>query len=199
MGRKALQGRAIWQDKSGAKATVAEKEFLKVFKRAFHGTAFEIRPKPEEFKNIYTEVELASSVRAEIYNPPEGIKQHGIRPDYAIDNVETKKTLYVEVKRQDGWIEGGRRSDGRGNAHERACKFFTPGLLEILRKQGRLKGAALPFWTVFEGNITRDPCRVREITLWYKGCEDHLFFWRDLKDKRTLLGHFEEKLRRLLM
>ncbi|MFH0937914.1 MAG: MunI family type II restriction endonuclease [Planctomycetota bacterium] len=29
-------------------------------------------------------------------------------------------------------------SAGRGNAHERSCKYFTPGLLEMMRNQGSL-------------------------------------------------------------
>jgi len=135
----------------------------------------------------------------EIYTPDKEIKHHGINPDYAIDNTATNKTLYVEVKRQDGWVEGGKRSDGRGNAHERSCKYFTPGLLEILRKQGNLGKDALPFWTVFQGDITRDPCRVREITCWYQGYENHFFFWRNSKDKEKLLDHFNNKLRKLLV
>jgi len=199
MGSKALRGRAIWQDRSGTKATVAEKDFYSVFTTAFEGTSFRIRPKPKEFKNIYTNVVLSSIELTAIYNPPEGIKRHGISPDYAIDNLDTKKILYVEVKRQDGWVEGGKRSDGRGNAHERSCKYFTPGLLKILRKQGQIGNNALPFWTVFLGDITRDPCRVREITLWYRGFEDHFFFWRNPRDEKPLLKHFRKKLQRLLI
>ncbi|CBE67904.1 MAG: restriction endonuclease [Candidatus Methylomirabilis oxygeniifera] len=199
MGSKELKGRAVWQDQSGANAKVAEKDFYAVFETAFQNTSFRIRSKPKEFKNIYTNVILDPSVSAEIYNPKEGIKRHGISPDYAIDNLDTKKTLYVEVKRQDGWVEGGKRSDGRGNAHERSCKFFTPGLLEVMRHQGRLGDKVLPFWTVFLGDITRDPCRVREITLWYKGYEDHFFFWRNPKDEKSLLKHFQEKLKHLLI
>jgi type II restriction enzyme MunI len=68
---------------------------------------------------------------AAIYTPPAGrYGRHGIIPDFAIDNLKTKKPLYVEVKRQDGWVEGKEKSAGRGNAHERSCKFFTPGLLK---------------------------------------------------------------------
>jgi hypothetical protein len=198
MGRRELRGRAVWQDQSGAKSTVAEKDFHGVFATAFQKTSFRIRSKPKEFSNIYTKVVLAPSVSAEIYNPKGGIKRHGIRPDYAIDNVDTKKTLYVEVKRQDGWVEGGKRSDGRGNAHERSCKYFTPGLLKVLRSKGRLGNKVLPFWTVFLGDITRDPCRVREITLWYKGHENHFFFWRNPKDEKPLLRHFQNRLKHLL-
>ena len=59
------------------------------------------------------------------------IKKHGISPDLSIKNTEKNKTIFIEVKRQDGWVEGGKRSDGRGNAHERSNKFFTPGLLKV--------------------------------------------------------------------
>jgi hypothetical protein len=91
------------------------------------------------------------------------IKKHGVFPDFAIDNKKTGKTIYVEVKRQDGWVENKKRSAGRGNAHERLCKYFTPGLLQILRKQGKIEEPNLPFWIIFQGDITRDPCRVREV------------------------------------
>ncbi len=198
MGSKALRGRDIWQDAGGAKATVAEYEFYSVFTEAFKGTKLRIRSKPKEFKNIYVNIELSPEVLAEIYNPAGGIKRHGLSPDYAIDNTETKKTIYVEVKRQDGWVEGGKRSDGRGNAHERSCKYFTPGLLEILRKAGNIGDDVLPFWTVFQGDISRDPCRVREITCWYKGHESHFFFWRNSKDKQPLIDYFNNKIKKLL-
>ena len=199
MGTKALRGRDKWQDVSGAKATAAEYDFLSVFTEHFKKTQFRIRAKPKEFKNIYVGVELNADILAEIYTPKEPIKKHGLSPDYAIDNTETKKTIYVEVKRQDGWVEGKKRFDGRGNAHERSCKYFTPGLLETLREKGNLGDRILPFWTVFQGDITRDPCRVREITLWYKGYEDHLFFWRNTKDEQALLNHFNNKIKVLLM
>ena len=104
MGKKELKGRAVWQDYSGANAAVAEKGFHGAFEFAFKDTPFRIRSKPKEFSKIYTNVALDPSVASEIYNPPEGINRHGISPDYAIDNTHTNKTLYVEVKRQDGWV-----------------------------------------------------------------------------------------------
>ena len=63
----------------------------------------------------------------------------------------------------------------------------------------RIKRPALPFWTVFLGDITRDPCRVREVTLWYKGFPDHFFFWRNPQDATALLVHFDQKLKHLLV
>src|SRR5579871_4731254 len=121
MSSKALRGRDVWQDVSGAKAAVAELDFYSVFVEGFRGTQFRIRSKPSEFANIYLDVQLSPAELAAIYTPPVAISRHGLRPDYAIDNTATGKTLYVEVKRQDGWVEGGQRSDGRGNAHERSC------------------------------------------------------------------------------
>jgi len=199
MGSKANRTRKKWQDYSGMKAGSAEQDFYSVFESAFKGTDFQIVSKPAEFNNIYVKIKLGKKELSEIYKPKGGIKKHGILPDYAIKNVKTSKTIYVEVKRQDGWVEGGKRSDGRGNAHERSCKFFTPGLLKILRENGKLGDNFLPFWTVFQGNITRDPCRVREITCWYDEHTAHYYFWRDSKNPKPLLKHFNENLKHLLL
>lgn len=199
MGSSANRTRKKWQDYSGQNAGVAEQDFHSVFQRAFANTEFAIRAKPKEFKNIYVNINLTPQEISEIYNPPDGINKHGVFPDYAIDNTHTGKKIYIEVKRQDGWVEGGERKDGRGNAHERSCKFFTPGLLKILRHHGKLGDEVLPFWTVFQGNITRDPCRVREITCWYDGHTAHYYFWRDSKNPEPLLNHFNTHIRPLLL
>ena len=198
MGTNELRKRDIWQDISGAKATVAEYSFLSVFETVFSGTNFKIRANPKEFNTIYVNYPLSNKTLSEIYNPPVPIKRHGIAPDFAIEHIESGKILYVEVKRQDGWIEGKYRSAGRGNAHERLCKYFTPGLLRILRKKGRIRKNALPFWTVLQGDITRDPCRVREITCWYDKYPHHFFFWRDIQNPIPLVEHFDHKLKHLL-
>jgi len=199
MGTKALRKRFKWQDVSGGKAGIAEDNFYRVFLRHFKGSDFRVRKGPKEFNNIYFNVELDKKVLAEIYTPDIKKWRHGIKPDYAIDNIKTKKTLYIEVKRQDGWVEGKPRSAGRGNAHERSCKYFTPGLLRLLRRQGKLGNNVLPFWVVFQGDITRDPCRVREITLWYAEHSSHFFFWRNLSDSKSLISHFEDELKHLLV
>ena len=199
MGTNELRKRKIWQDSSGERAGIAEKNFYQVFLQYFKNSDFRIRRGPKEFNNIYFDVNLDKDVLSEIYTPDIKKWRHGVVPDYAIDNIKTKKTLYVEVKRQDGWVEGKPRSAGRGNAHERSCKFVTPGLLKILRKHGKLSNEVLPFWVVFQGDITRDPCRVREITLWYNGYSSHFFMWRNSKNEKSLIEHFEIKLKKLLL
>lgn len=198
MGKNELRKRAIWQDYSGGNAGAAEKSFFEVFTEYFKNTSFRIRRSPNEFNDIYFNVLLDKEVLKEIYTPELKKWRHGLFPDYAIDNIKTGKTLYVEVKRQDGWVEGKPRSAGRGNAHERSCKFFTPGLLKILREHGKLSEKVLPFWVVFQGDITRDPCRVREITFWYDEYSAHFFMWRNQKDANPLINHFNNKLKHLL-
>ena len=199
MGSKDLRKRKIWQDYSGENALQAEKDFYSTFQNHFLGSDYDIRSKPKEFSDVYVHFPLDEEVLSAIYQPKDQIKKHGISPDYAIDNLLTGKKLYVEVKRQDGWVEGGQRKDGRGNAHERSCKFFTPGLISLLRDKGGIKNfESLPFWVVFIGNITRYPCRVREVSFWYQGFEDHFFMWRNQSDPNQLLQHFNNKLSKLL-
>jgi hypothetical protein len=198
MGTNELRKRDIWQDYSGKNAGQAEQNFYDVFLKEFKGTDFTIHAKPQEFSKIYVDIKLSKKVLSEIYTPDIEVKKHGISPDYVIVNNKTKKRLYVEVKRQDGWVEGKRRSDGRGNAHERSCKYFTPGLLKILREKGKLGDDVLPFWTVFQGDITRDPCRVKEIHLWYTGYSDHFFLWSNSRNSASLINHFNKKLKHLL-
>jgi Type II restriction enzyme MunI len=198
MGKKELAGRNIWQDVGGKKAGFAEKNFLSVMETALHGTPLIVRSKPKEFKNIYSGIQLPEHISQSIYNPDE-TWTHRVIPDFAIENTENQKTLYVEVKRQDGWVEGKERKAGRGNAHERSCKFFTPGLLATLRDKGRLGDSILPFWVVFQGDIARDPKRVREIYHWYHGYHDHIFLWGGTTDDQLLVDHFNMKLRRFLV
>lgn len=198
MGSSANRLRKKWQDYSRKNAGKAEYDFYKTFQDYFTDTEFEIISKPKDFNKIYVDVKLSRKELSEIYRPKIPITKHDISPDYAIENTETKKTIYIEVKRQDGWVKGKPRSAGRGNAHERSCKFFTPGLQKILREKGNIGDNVLPFWTVFQGDITRDPCRVREITLWYDNYKAHYFFWRNSKVADPLIEHFIEKIMPLL-
>lgn len=198
MGSDANRLRKKWQDYSGQNAGVAEHSFYETFQKLFQDTNYEVRRSITEFKDLYVNVELTEQELSEIYNPNEPITKHGVNPDYAITNKETNKTIYVEVKRQDGWVEGKKRADGRGNAHERSCKFFTPGLQNKLRTQGNLAEGVLPFWVVFIGDITRDPCRVREVKLWYEGIPEHYFMWRDQMNPETIIEHFLNHIKPLI-
>ena len=197
MGSSANRLRKKWQDYGGSHATNAEQSFYEVFRNFLEGTEYVIEPQPKCFRDIYVNVELPTSELAEIYTPPKPIEHHGIRPDAMIRNTLTGKEIYIEVKRQDGWVEGKKRNAGRGNAHERLCKYFTPGLLDLLRRKSKIEGH-YPFWIVFQGDITRDPCRVREITFWFGEHKANYFFWRDTKDRKRLIKDFIEHIAPIL-
>lgn len=190
MGSKDNRLRRKWQTYGGLQASTAEHNFVDVFKSFLKDTDYEVESHPKSFKNLYMDVELSEDEKKQIYVPKDKIFRHGIFPDAAIKNVKTGKTIYIEVKRQDGWVEGKTRSDGRGNAHERLCKYFTPGLLKALREDSKITATEYPFWIVFQGDITRDICRVKEITLWFDGNTSNYYFWRDTKNPIPLIDHF---------
>lgn len=201
MGKKELSGRLNWENVSGKKASVAEQNLYAVFKNAFKGTKYVLHEKPKHLKNLYASVQLDDEVLTQIFNPDIDLENTlwGVSPDFAIENTETGKILFGEIKRQDGWVEGKDPSAGRGNAHERLCKLFTPGLLNTYRKIGGIDTEdILPFWVVFEGDITRDPKRVREITFWFDKYYMNFFMWRPNASDESLLKHFNDYLKKYL-
>lgn len=201
MGKNELSKRLNWECLSGEKANTAEQNLYKVFEAAFEGTKYVLHRKPKHLKNLYASVMLSEGVISEIYNPDIIFEktQWGVSPDFAIENIETKKILFGEIKRQDGWVEGKNPSAGRGNAHERLCKLFTPGLLRAYRAIGKIDSQEiLPFWVVFEGDITRDPKRVREIAFWFDVYDKNYFMWRPNHSGEELVKHFDLYLKKYL-
>ena len=193
MGKNELSGRSIWQDVTGVKAAMAEHNLYDVFDNYFQNTEYRLLKKPTHLKNLYSQVVLPKTTCDQIFNPNIDIpsSQWGVSPDFAIENIRTGKILFGEIKRQDGWVEGKDPSAGRGNAHERLCKLFTPGLLKAYRNIGHITDPSiLPFWVVFEGDITRDPKRVREITFWFDKYKANFFMWRPNHTAYELIEHF---------
>ncbi len=182
--------RKKWQDYGGKRATIAEYSFYEVFNALFKDTPLELIKKPNKFNKIYISQPLDAEEIKAIYVPAEKIVRHGIQPDCIIRNNDSGKEIYVEIKRQDGWVENKKRSAGRGNAHERFCKYFTPGLLKIMRQESNIAEPNLPFWIVFQGDITRDICHVREIRFWFDGNKANVTFWRNIHDPQSLIDHF---------
>lgn len=201
MGKSALSGRANWQHQGGIKATQAETNLYDVFNEYFKGTKYILHKKPKHLKNLYAKVKLPKEVLEQIYNPVIDLAKTkwGVSPDFAIENTDTKKVLFGEIKRQDGWVEGKKSSAGRGNAHERLCKLFSPGLIKEFRKKGGIKSKKiLPFWVVFEGDITRDPKRNREVAFWFDKYKNNYFMWRPNMTGEDLVNHFEKNLKEYL-
>lgn len=207
MAREELQGRDNWQTESGpgGKAGKAEQNLYSVFREAFRGTEYTISDHPTDLKHLYENVELSPETLSQIYNPDAETMRHaqnrgwGVSPDFSITNKRTGKILFGEIKRQDGWVEGKDPRAGRGNAHERMCKLFTPGLLKAYREIGGITDPdILPFWVVLEGDITRDPKRNREIAFWFNGYNKNFFMWRPGMGGEPLVNHFYKYLSKAL-
>lgn len=204
MGKKALSVRENWQTLSGpgGRAGVAEKDLYKVFREAFKGTDFILSEHPKQLKHLYKSFTLSDETLSQIYCPDAKAMESaqkrgwGVSPDFSITNTRTGKILFGEIKRQDGWVEGKKPNDGRGNAHERMCKLFAPGLINAYRKIGGITSEdILPFWVVLEGDITRDPKRNREIAFWFDKFDKNYFMWRPNMTSQDLLKHFYMYLR----
>jgi hypothetical protein len=199
MAKKELQSRDNWQTESGpgGLSGIAEQNLYDVFREAFRDTEYKISDHPNDLKHLYEEVPLSEKTLSQIYNPDEVTMRNakkrgwGVSPDFSITNTRTGKILFGEIKRQDGWVEGKDPSAGRGNAHERMCKLFSPGLISAYRKIGGITNPEiLPFWVVLEGDITRDPKRNREIAFWFNGYNKNFFMWRPNMDGQALIDHF---------
>ena len=204
MASSELRNRANWQTISGFRALRTEEKFktaLQTALNAVYPNQFKIE-KPHEFGDIYSTYILSDDVLGKIYNVDvtelnsNGSPKYswGISMDFAVRNLKNKKSLFGEIKRQDGWIETTSPSAGRGNAHERSCKYFTPGLLKVIREASGISEDILPFWVVLVGDITRDPKRNREIAFWFQEYNKNFYMWRDTEDIGDMLDFFENNL-----
>ena len=200
-----LSNKLNWQTLSGAKALAAEEIFNLSLQNALnlaYPEKFLIERYPKDFLDIYSNYPLPENVLYEIYNVDVNeVNSHGqqkykwgIRMDFAIRNLKNEKILFGEIKRQDGWIESTNMQAGRGNAHERSCKYFTPGLMKIIRETSGISEEILPFWHVFVGDITRDPRRNREIAFWFQQYTKNYYMWRNIDDIDDMLNFFEKNL-----
>lgn len=207
MAKAELSKRDNWQTESGpgGLAGTAEKSLLQAFRTAFTGTEYVINDHPTDLKHIYENVVLSEETLAQIFCPDEKTMANaksrgwGVSPDFSIKNTRTGKILFGEIKRQDGWVEDKDPSAGRGNAHERMCKLFAPGLIKKYREASGITATEiLPFWVVLEGDITRDPKRNREIAFWFDIYDKNFFMWRPQMTNQDLINHFNNHLKKYL-
>ena len=209
MASSELRNRANWQTISGFRALAAEAKFKTALQAALdaaYPSQFKIE-KPHEFGDVYSTYILSNDVLDKIFNVDvtelrrNGKPKYswGISMDFVIRNLKSKKSLFGEIKRQDGWIETTKPSDGRGNVHERCCKYFTPGLLKTIREASGVSDEILPFWVIFVGDITRDPKRNREIAFWFQEYKKNFYMWRNTEDIGDMLDFFENNLLPYLM
>ena len=205
MATEELRKRANWQTSTVSKALKVEVIFqqsLQSYLSKNFPEQFIVKRHPKEFKDIYSTYNLPQDVLDKIYNiNVNEIKsngkakyQWGISMDFAIRNLKNGKTLFGEIKRQDGWVETTSMQAGRGNAHERCCKYFAPGILQLLREKSNISDEILPFWIIFAGDITRDPRRNREIAFWFQNYTKNFYMWYDVNETGEMINFFRSNL-----
>lgn len=166
--REHLSKRDKWQDKANLGGLSREETAKKIL-------ATYLLSEP-----IYTVIEKPQHLR-HIYD-----NKWGICPDFSIENTLTGKIAFFETKRQ----------GTQGNAHERACKYFAPGIERICTA---IAGFDRPFFFIFMNGLTQDPKKRAEITAWFDapGYEDRVLLWEN-RDIHKLIAWFEGVIRRCL-
>ncbi len=176
--RRHLEGRDKWQDEAAVRGLSAEEWFLEVLSDHLEvlsdhlGNDFQVMRRPNDLRGIY-------GVH------PSG-QPHGVQPDHAIYG-PAGRTIYVEMKRQ----------RAAGNAHERACKYFTPGIIRSGREIANQPNGVIPFWWVFTNGVAEDQRYVREIMHWFQGIEPHVLLWQP-PDPTMLTDRFDTHILPLL-
>ena len=170
--REFLAARKNWQAEANRRGLAGEAKIFRVLQSAFAELpglgAYRVEDNPKHLSGLYG---------------PNG--QWGVRPDAAVTNVETGRTVFVEAKRQ----------NPRGNAHERACKYLAPGMVSAGREKGNIREDDFPFFLIFANGLAANERYGSAIAFWFSNSplENHFLLWSG--DPAELLDFFLEKIR----
>lgn len=168
MSREHLSKRGKWQDKASLGGLGREETAKKVLGAyLLNHPLYLVEERPREMLHIYG-------------------SRWGILPDFSIRNRETNKAAFFETKRQ----------GAHGNAHERACKYFAPGIQKICAE---IAGFEFPFFFIFMNGLTSSPKFRAEITQWFDadGYRDRYLLWKD-RGIEVLIAWFQQIAERYL-
>ena len=92
-----------------------------------------------------------------------------------------------------------KRQNPSGNAHERACRYMMPGIIESARVIANQPKGVIPFWWIWANGLASHHDYIQHITHWFMGIEGHMLLWRNLHDWEAVADHFEKHIRPLLL
>ena len=165
---KMLSERELWQDRAAEAGSHLERVVHEEL-IAYLGAdrPLQIDVKPRDFAKAYA-------------------NQWGAVPDLAIRNGDGD-SVWIEIKQQ----------NAEGNAHERACKFLSPGLV---RRGEEIGNITRPFFFIFAGGMIDHLPKAEKyragIATWFDapGWEDRVLMWRE-HDPVQLCEWFEGAIR----
>ena len=204
-----LSERPVWQGPARRAGSHLEREVRCILvEHLADMSQYEVNDKPEDLKQIYrkkqgVDPDLANQVartqrrlrvlgvRRDLVNrvvrPQRRLRALGVEPDLAIRNLVEGTKIWVEIKWQ----------KAEGNAHERACKYFAPGLISRAEK---LANVDRPFYFIFAGEMVDTPGKSdryhAEIDTWFDTDDwrDHVLKWVN-HDRDALCEWFEQSIR----
>jgi len=206
-----LSTRENWQLQANQDGALTEADTFKVIKAYLNNVypgEYEVRAHPSWFGQPYLEMDFEDNpgdyVKPE--SPVEGsvwydaskklfIRQKGrgtevIRetfvPDTGIRHIASGRSYAIECKRQ----------QAAGNAHERACKYASPSILDFMKK--KLDVDYHPIGYVFAGGIVEDKAYCRELRAFFKFAKEHLLLWKEDRKPTILTDWLESAVLPLL-
>lgn len=179
-----LSRRANWQHDGLAKASKSEQDVFALLDKIINPKLYIVDIKPKDAKDLYMEAYRAHAVTV---TKARVLRQCGIIPELSITSRATGKKVFLEVKHQ----------QDAGNAHERAGKYFAPGIVRRLKKIGKL--SSFPVFFIFVGDIVDGPRSAKyiaELSTWFddSSVKDRVLLWYN-RDKGLLRYFFENCIR----
>jgi hypothetical protein len=206
-----LARRANWQLQANQDGSLAEAAVIKVLKSyldSVYPGEYEVCARPPWFGQPFLEMDYEDN--PELYTKPEVpvkgnvwfdternlfMKHNGKReetiketfvPDTGIRHIPSGRRYAIECKKQ----------QAKGNAHERACKYTTPSMIDFMKK--KLEVDYHPVGYVFSGGIVEHEGYCREIRAFFKFARGHLLLWKENRSPILLTNWLESTVLPLL-
>lgn len=174
-----LSTRGNWQSKAsnhGADMEDSTADYIRQFLHDKHSGEYSVWKHPKDLEQIYImydvktdptlldnkNLRLCNGIYEECRNGVWKKPRCGVIPDICIHHMQTNKRYFIECKHQ----------NAAGNAHERACKFATPGMIQLIKEA--IDVQYHPVGYMFEGGIATCPKYIRELKATYSDTLDHL-------------------------
>jgi hypothetical protein len=202
-----LSKRANWQleaNKGGSLAEANTSNVIRSYLDTLYPGEYEVVSQPKWFGQPYLEMDYEQNPEDYIKpkNPtPEDVWfdtekkvfvkngrviRESFVPDVGILHIKSGKRYILEVKKQ----------QAAGNAHERACKYATPSMLEFIKK--KLNVDYHPVGYVFTGGIVENKSYCREIRAFFGFANNHLLLWKEERNPIILTDWLENTVLPLL-
>ena len=207
-----LSQRANWEaaaNATGASLENAVADTLRAYLTEVYPGQFEVVTHPTEFKQIYLEEDMRRNpamyfkpkvpVAGDTWFDPArkafvtqgaskpAVAQCGFVPDIKIKCIGTGRSYYAECKAQ----------NDAGNAHERACKFATPSVIEAMQR--KMGADYHPIGYLFSGDLITKKKYLLELELCYGFKREHMLLWPKARPAAALIAWFEETIKKLLI